>query len=52
MVVIRSSVLNRGSVFPHNPLQRRSLGSGDDRTVRFILDRLEAQGIFYDRDNM
>jgi hypothetical protein len=51
-VLIRSCVLNRGSVFPHNLLQRRSLGSGDDRTVRFILDRLEAQGIFYDRDNM
>jgi hypothetical protein len=39
-------------VFPHKLLQRQSLGSGDDRTVRFILDRLEAQSIFYDRDNM
>jgi len=52
MVVIRSSVLNRGSVFPHKLLKLQSLGSGDDRTVRFILERLEVQGIFYDRDNM
>jgi hypothetical protein len=52
MVVIRSSVLNRRSVFPHELLELKSLGSGDDCTVRFILERLEAQGIFYDRDNM